>query len=353
MRRKRSEIYSPDEVAVVHVMAKTVRHMYLFGYDELHNTHHEHRRDWVEAQLHLQAKYFGIDLIAHAIMSNHFHLILCSRPDIVQQWEDTEVANRWLHLCPKRKDEQGNAKEPTEKELDKIRNNPTVLKKIRSRLSDISWWMRLACQKIAQRANWEIGETGHFFNGRFKAIRLLDEAAILACMVYVDLNPIRANVHKTIEECDHTSIAKRIKALNELGQAYGERADRHLRPIGERPSAQPDVPIPADKNGRCSNKGILKMKTSEYIDLVETTARIPRRDKPGFTPESTPPILERLGLDMETWQLWTQEFSSCFQQAAGISTTFDETQESIGRKFKLPSYRPKQSKANSDANPSA
>ena len=51
---------------------------------------------------------------------------------------------------------------------------------IRSRLSDISWWMRLLSQNIAQRANKEDLEVGKFWQARYRAIRLLDETAILA-----------------------------------------------------------------------------------------------------------------------------------------------------------------------------
>ena len=41
---------------------------------------------------------------------------------------------------------------------------------------------------------------------------LLDEAAITAGMVYVDLNPIRAGVAETPEDSDFTSIQERIRA---------------------------------------------------------------------------------------------------------------------------------------------
>ena len=50
---------------------------------------------------------FGIDLLGFAIMSNHFHLILRSRPDVVSTWDDTEVARRWLLICPVRKNSAG------------------------------------------------------------------------------------------------------------------------------------------------------------------------------------------------------------------------------------------------------
>ena len=49
-------------------------------------------------------------------------------------------------------------------------------------------------QPIAWRANREDGCTGHFFESRFYSGALLDEAALIAAMVYVDLNPIRAGM---------------------------------------------------------------------------------------------------------------------------------------------------------------
>jgi hypothetical protein len=96
-------------------------------------------------------------------------------------WDDAEVARRWLLLCPLRKGPDGEAEEPTAFELDCIRNHPQRLAELRTRLSDISWWMRLLCQKIAQRANKDDGEVGKFWQARFKAVRLLDEAALMAC----------------------------------------------------------------------------------------------------------------------------------------------------------------------------
>jgi hypothetical protein len=147
-------------------------------------------------------------------MSNHFHLIIRSRPDVVATWDDSEVARRWLLICPVRKNLAGEPEEPNEFELNSIRNDPRKLEILRLRLSDLGWWMRVLCQYIALRANREDNELGKFWQSRFRAVRLLDEAALLACAAYVDLNPIRAAIAETPERSDDTSVQRRIQSFS-------------------------------------------------------------------------------------------------------------------------------------------
>ncbi len=210
-RMAREEVFSPDEIAIVHVMNRVVRKAFLLGTDEVTGRNYDHRKVWIEALIEHFASQFGIDVLVFAILSNHFHAVLRSRPDVVATWDDTEVARRWLMLCPVRKTAWGDPEEPTDAELNGIRKHPKKLRKIRRRLSDISWWMRLLCQRIGTRSNREDEMTGKFWESRFKAVRLLDEESLLACAVYVDLNPIRAALAETLEESDFTSVQRRIR----------------------------------------------------------------------------------------------------------------------------------------------
>ena len=80
-------------------------------------------------------------------------------------------------------------------------------------------------QPIARRANVEDDCEGHFFEQRFYSGALLSEAALLAAMVYVDLNPVRAGQARELIECHDTSIGERL-------QEHSEAAlDEYLAPV--------------------------------------------------------------------------------------------------------------------------
>ena len=321
-RVPRSEIFDPNEIAIAHVTQRCVRRCFLMGWDPVSETNYDHRKQWLEDRLAHFAGFFGIDLISFSILSNHFHLVLRSRPDVVATWDDTEVARRWLNICPLRKDAEGMPQEPTRSELDTIRNDPDRLAMIRSRLSDISWWMRLLSQPLAAMANKEEDQQGHFWQGRFRAVRLCDEASLLACAAYVDLNPIRAALAETLETSDFTSVQRRIESLPREGVTPSEPArDRFLAPVELDEHRHAVGPVPSESPYRSSDKGFLPITTLQYIQLLDWTARQVVPGKPGVTPEDTPEVLQRLRVSPAEWIGLVGEFGRLFSLVAGLPAT--------------------------------
>jgi hypothetical protein len=210
-RPLRSELFLPHEVSICHVVQRCVRRMFLAGLDDETGKDYTYRREWIRQRLEKLASVFAIDVLTYAILSNHLHVVIRNRPDVVKTWSDKEVALRWLQIFPgKRIEEQlGN---PTQADVDSLANDSEKLEAIRSRFSDISWFMRAISEPIARRANSEEKCTGAFWEGRFKAQRLLDEAGLLACCMYVDLNPIRAAMVESIEDSLFSSAYDRLKA---------------------------------------------------------------------------------------------------------------------------------------------
>ena len=111
-------------------------------------------------------------------------------PDAVGRWSDEEVARRWLKAFPGPL--QGSA-DPVvfQRCVAALAGNAERIDELRERLGSLSWFMRSVNEPIARRASAEDGCTGRFWEGRFKSQALLDESAFLACMAYVDLNPVR------------------------------------------------------------------------------------------------------------------------------------------------------------------
>ena len=190
---------------------------------------------------------------------------------------------------------------------------------LRRRLADLSWFMRGLSEPIARRANREDNCTGRFWEGRFKSQALLDEAAVLACTMYVDLNPIRAGVAQTPETSRHTSAFRRIEAR--------QRRRRRRRLAAANAEATSPSELGAGVKWLCrlslakggesgldpakqrpGKKGFLDMALSEYLRLLDWTGRRLRRKTRGSIPAGLAPILERLRIDESAWLSTVEHF---------------------------------------------
>jgi putative transposase len=299
MPRARKTLISTDDTPYYHCVSRCVRRAFLCGKDTLTGNSYEHRRQWVQDRLLLLADVFAIDICAFAVMSNHTHVVLHINQEKATSWSVSEVINRWhrLHKGTLLSHQYIDASQ-RENINDAVIETVTDTAEIwRKRLCDISWFMRSLNEYIARLANKEDNCTGRFWEGRFKSQALLDEAALAACMAYVDLNPIRANMASTPEASDHTSVQFRIKA------ARNGKKPTSLMPFVGSPCK--DMP-----SG-------LPFTLCDYLALVDVTGRELSHHKKGLIRDKERPLLERLNLSPEQWAELTQHFEARFHHAAG------------------------------------
>ena len=293
MPMPRSSLVSLDATPYYHVISRCVRRQFLCGQDSLTGRDFSHRRDWIRKRIFKLRDIFAIEICAYAVMSNHFHLVVCVQQDRALGWSDQEVARRWLALFG------GNPLVRAlvnGKGLSEVQESEPAaqIKKYRSRLSDLSWFMRCLNEPIARRANTEDEVTGRFWEGRFKSQALLNEAALIAAMAYADLNPVRAGMANLPEKSDYTSIQQRVlERQQSVAENRGEAFEKP--PEGLRTVMKKLMPF-ADELAGGSERHI-PYKAEDYLELVDWSGRAIAEGKRGKIPEGYPPILERLNIN--------------------------------------------------------
>ena len=291
MTRARKTLVDPETTSYYHCIGRCVRRAWLWGEDRVSGRNYEHRKSWVTARLAELADVFTLDVCAYAVMSNHYHLVLRIDTEKARALSEDEVIARYGRLF----------KMPVliERYLDGLTTDAenavaqTILGQWRERLCDLSWYMRGLNEYLARRANAEDGCKGRFWEGRFKSQALLDDAAVLTCMSYVDLNPIRARMAETPEESDFTSIQQRIRRL----QVQPLKLEKTESPLpAEAATVQPPL-LDLVNSSHDDHVHCLGYTERDYLELVDWAGRAVRADKRGAIPSHIPPVLNRLGLD--------------------------------------------------------
>ena len=362
MATPRRLLMNPAFSEVFHCTSRCVRRAFLCGWDPASGRDFEHRRLWIDERISELALYFGISVISSSVMSNHFHIILRTEPQWVASLSDAEVARRWLCVFPGPGGRRGHP--PEAQAIEDLCLDTKKLALCRSRLSDISWFMRSLNEPIARRANAEDECTGRFWEGRFKCRRLDGDAAILACMMYVDLNPVRAGMATTPESSDFTSGQDRIianQARRKLAQAPDnptpaqqiaiEQAKKDAQrdqwlvpftsPETEKGLANADLADPrSETNGSYAFLGtnsapsfLSHMTLENYLELLDWTGRQIHAKKRGVIPAHLRPILERLNLQVDAWVDNVENYDSLFRRLAATLGRLRELAGSLGRSW--------------------
>lgn len=309
MAIRRSELIDPENAGYYHLISRCVRQAFLCGIDPETNKDYDYRRQWIEDRILELAKYFAIEVYSYAVMNNHYHLVVYSDPKAPQSWSDLEVAERWLKVFPGK---LNNPKFKTQRELrlQAIQKDPDLLATYRERLGSLSWLMRRINEPLAKQANKEDLCKGHFWESRFRSQALLDEAAALTCMAYVDLNPVRANMAKTLKDSLHTSIKKRLKTLTE------DELDSSLKAIA----------------GQVKNRTMV-LPLRDYIELVEWTGQAIVYPDKAKLPSHLASTFEHLNLRQENWLSQVQTYGSSYYRFVGSIDKIKAKTNSLGQQW--------------------
>lgn len=297
MTKPRASLVSVSDTPYYHCISRCVRRAFLCGEDRYTGQSFEHRRDWFVERLATLSQVFTIEVCAYAVMSNHCHLVVHIDAVSPTELSVDEVIERWclLYGGPEVIQRYRAGESLTEAEREMV---STVTEVWRSRLSDLSWFMRCLNEHIARRANKEDNCTGHFWEGRFKSQALLDEQALITAMAYVDLNPIRAGMAKDLVGSEKTSVKARLLQVTQQ-------------------DAETTVPLmPFDGLATVTSQG-LPFNLQDYLDLVDWTGRCVRDDKRGSINAACPRILTQLGIAEDEWLPTVTQMQSRFESVMG------------------------------------
>ncbi|WP_041416350.1 transposase [Shewanella halifaxensis] len=319
MTSARRTLIDAETTPFYHIINRCVRRAYLCGEDKVTGKSFEHRRGWIVDKIKALSNIFCIDICAYAVMNNHYHLVLKIDIDKAKPLSNREIITRWCQIT------KGHAV------ATKYLNGNTLIEGERllldglltewhERLSSISWFMRCLNEDIARRANREDECKGAFWEGRFKSQALLDEQALLACMMYVDLNPIRAGIAGTVQTSDFTSIQERITELNTA--KTGSESSVNL---SERSTEEPLKPLALfDGSSHLATQSEapsgIPFHFCDYLELIDWTGRAIRPNKTGYIDSSQPKLLNELGIPADAWITSAKAFR---RQYSGISGRWD------------------------------
>ena len=336
----RREIIDDSKPGEYHITARCVRRAFLCGQDRCTGKDFDYRKVWIGKRIRFLVEHFAVDMLSYALMSNHMHLVPRNRPDIAEHWSAREVAERWLRVVSTHAMSDAETEPPDEGRVEAITRDPSRVEVLRKRLSSISCFMGKLCESISRRANKEEDLTGRFWEGRFKCSRLADKAAILACMAYVDLNPVRARIAECIQDSDYTSGQDR--AVAELARRRIKEY-RQRRRKGETLTGRQEALLSSARKRAKRADWLVSLEEpasplrgvteASYLELIDWTGRQVRAGKRGKIPDHILPILRDMEINTKYWVKTVEQYGSLFHRLVARAEEMAKAAKAHGRRW--------------------
>ena len=164
---------------------------------------------------------YAVTVVGHAFMENHLHGLLRLDPQQASLWLPLEVVHRWFAAHP---DRSLSRKSESERAAACaiLAADEAWVKEHRARLCSVSWFMKAWKQSLAIWINKRDQQGGAVFQERFGLTVVADEAAAVAVLAYIDLNPFAAGLGVEPADGCFTSLEARVESHREELQEAGQ-----------------------------------------------------------------------------------------------------------------------------------
>ena len=178
--------------------------------------------------MHRAADFSGVDVITYVVMDNHFHLCV-KIPEREGVVPESEILRRVGVLYGK------DRRDALERRLAGCREEgddaaaDAELARLRSRMGDLSEFMKTFKQRVSQWYNSNYGHEGTLWGGRFKSVLVEDGRYLRNLVAYIHGNPIRAGLVTRAADYEWSAPGaaakgdiRARKGLSLLGVEWGE-----------------------------------------------------------------------------------------------------------------------------------
>lgn len=201
-------ITNPSESTVYHLISRTTLPGFPLG---------EAEKDHFVELVRKFSKIYFVEMLGFCCMGNHFHLLVRMLPG---EYYSNEVIRKRFKFC------YGSKRKLLDGQIPHYRD----------KWEDLSKFMKDVKLSFTRYYNKKYEHQGYFWGDRFKSVIVEDGNALINCLAYIDLNPVRAGLVERPEDYRWSSIGWHVQTGNKgafLSSEFG-LADYNGLGIAER-----------------------------------------------------------------------------------------------------------------------
>ena len=228
MPRPRTETVSSTEPGVYHCHSGFTQGFQFMGHDPVCGQFCGHRRQWVIDRCRRLERTFPVEVLSLSVRAHRYDMVIHFDPGAVRSWSDRQVVERWSAYYILRKDEANKRRPLTEDDFVEILGDRKQVAQWRERLCHLGEFMQELNGRVASRINRENCGRGSIWASRYEAVALLDEVAVLTCIVNTELSGVELGSGGTVRVSPYSTLSKRMRPTSKGWEAVAGSLQREF-----------------------------------------------------------------------------------------------------------------------------